>query len=565
MERWHTRHLLFGIFFLLCTLALSENSFSQQFDFRAVNLATGTTGIDVHFNDLAQASLSDLQFGDASKVLRGLPAVAGMFNVKYAASGDGVGAAFAGSDVSVQSGNEYTGVAYGGPGARKLTVLERSYAKQPLAGKVLVRILHAVNTSTAFDVYIGSATGLPLFSNIQQDKATDLLNITAEATALIITEAGQKTPLVQLTGPFGLGTPYVTLILTGTDKNNVQVYAHTFMGREEQNTQLILLEEASYANLRVVHMRPNAGVKDGDKLDVYFNRAVQADIKVTDTLKYRFTSRDYGPLFADSFRLKFVPPGESPTTSVLTVNQRLGNDTSYVMVLTQFQDLKPTILTLTRSPVNPLPPGLGSSRIRFANAAPFHTPITVVLTYGTDTMRFENVDFKTATEFRSITTGVAMSIDVYRAGQTEPFFSAGEAGLLVPAGSYLTVIASGNQQGFSVDMLNESLSGLHRLESFNSLTSVPFEGITQKYHLTSAPNPVSDRARLSFQLEQPNAIDIRLYDGMGRELGSVAQQHFEAGTVNVEVETSSLAPGMYTCVLHGGDGTVETTKIMVVR
>ena len=550
---------------MLFALTLSENSFSQQFDFRAINLATGTDGIDVHFNDLTQASLSDLKFGDASAVLRGLPAVAGMFNVKMAETGDGVGAAFAGKNVSVQSGNEYTGVAYGGPGARKLAVLERSYAKQPLAGKVLVQILHAANTPTAFDVYIGSATGLPLFSNIKQDEVTELLNVTAEATALIITETGQKTPLVQLTGPFGLGTPYVTLILTGQDKNNVQVYAHTFIGREQQVAQLILLEEASYTNLRVVHMRPNAGVKDGDKLDVYFNRAIQADNKATDTLKYRFTSRDYGPLFADSFRLKFVPPGESPTTSVLTVNQRLGNDTSYVMVLTQFQDLKPTILMLTRSPVNPLPPGLGSSLIRFANAAPFHTPITVVLTYGTDTMRFENVDFKTGTEFRSITTGVAMSIQVYRPGQTEPFFSVGDARLLVPVGAYLTLIASGNEQDFSVDMLNESLSGLQRLNAFDPLMSVPFEGITQKYQLRSSPNPVSDRARLSFHLEQSSAVGITLYDAMGRGLGSVAQQHFEEGDVSLEIETSRLAPGLYTCVLHGQDGSVGTTKIMVVR
>lgn len=564
MIRCHTRCLLWGLFSVFCILGFSANAFSQQFDFRAINLVQGSSGIDVHFNDLAQASLSNIQFGDASKVLPGLPAVGGEFNVKIAASGDGVGSAFVGETVTVQSGYEYTAVAYGSDGAEKLNVLERSN-QQPVNGKVLVRVLHAVNDAAEFDVYVGSVTGPALFTNVKQDEASKALSITAEAAALIITQAGSKVPLVQLTGPFGLGTPYLTLIMTGDSKDDLQVYAHAYTGREEQGAELIRLEEASYANLRVVHLRPNQGSKDGDKLDIYFNRTSQTDTKVTDTLKYRYTSRDFGPLFANTFRLKFVPGGESPTTTVLTLDQELGNDTSYVVILTQFQDLKPTPFVLRRSPVNPIPPGLGSSQIRFANAAPFHTPVTIVLKYGTDTMRFENVGFKNVTEFRDIPTGAPLELEAYMAGSSEPFFATGVSPLQVPVGAYLTIISSGNQGDFSVDLLNESLSGLQRLFSFDPATSVPVEDQTDRYQLTSIPNPASDRALLSFQLERPGRVDIQLYDGLGRAVGEVASGNFEAGPAGVEIDTQFLVPGTYTCVLHNEDGTIGTARVVIVR
>lgn len=564
MIRCHTRCLLLSLFSIVCLLGLNADVFSQQFDFRTINLVEGSGGIDVHFNDLAQASLSDIQYGDASKVLPGLPAVGGEFNVKIAPTGEGIGAAFVGETVTVQSSYEYTAVAYGTEAAGKLNVLERSN-QQPVNGKVLVRVLHAVNDAAEFDVYIGGVTGPALFTKVKQDEATRMLNVTAEAAALIITEAGSKVPLVQLTGPFGLGTPYLTLILTGEDKNNLQVFAHAYMGREEQGSELIRLEDASYANLRVVHLRPNPGVKEGDKLDIYFNRTSQADTKVTDTLKYRYTSRDFGPLFANTFRLKFVPEGESSSTTVLTVDQELGNDTSYVVILTQFQDLKPTPFVLRRSPVNPIPPGLGTSQIRFANAAPFHSPVTVVLKYGTDTMRFENIGFKNVTEFRAITTGVPLELEAYMGGSAEPFFTTGTSPLQVPVGAYLTVISSGNQDDFSVDLLNESLSGLQRLFSFDPATSVPMEDLTDHYQLTSVPNPASDRAFLSFQLERPGRIDIQMFDAMGRAVGNVASGNFEAGPAGVEIDTQFLAPGTYTCVLRNDDGTVGTARVVIAR
>lgn len=546
---------------LLIALLLPRSASAQtvSFNFRAVNLAPNLTGLDVHFNNLAQASLTGLEFGYASQVLTNLPAQNGTYNVKVAETGQGVGASFAGKDVAAQGNREYVGVAYGPAGGRKLTVLERNRAQLPAAEKTLVRVLNALDEQIQIDVHLGSVGGTPLFSGILPDQAGPFLNIPAEATTLIITEAGKSVPIVQLTAPLG-GTPYVTLIVTGQNRSDVQVYAMSDF--ESQKTQLVLLEEASYANVRVVHLRPNAGSLRGDSLDIYFNKATQSDTKVTDSLKYRFASREYGPIFADSFRVKFVPAGESPSTNVLALDRRMGNDTSYVVILTEFQDLKPTSLVLARTPVDPLP-GL-SSKIRVANASAFYGPVTLVLKYGSDTMRFEEVSFKSYTEFRDIPPGVILSVEAYRSGQTQPFFTGTPH--IVPAGSYLTLIAFGNEQDFLVDALNESQSGRQLLTAYGPEgSSVPFGEERVVAGLSGAPNPAHGYTRLSFSLERAGRVGVDLYDATGRLAASVPAEHFEAGEREIDLNLSAVVPGVYTCVLRSGNASGVATRIVVTR
>lgn len=555
------RCLSFSAIVLMVALLLPGITSAQtvSFNFRAVNLAPNLAGLDVHFNDLTQASLAGLEFGYASQVLTNLPAVNGTFNVKVTGAGQGVGSSFAGKDVAAQGNREYVGVVYGPSGGRRLAVLERNRAQLPATEKTLVRVLNAIDQQIPIDVYMGTVGGAPLFSNILPDQASNFLNIPAEATTLIITETGKTAPITQLTAPLG-GTPYVTLLVTGQDRSSVRVYAMNDF--DQQKTQLVLLEEASYANVRVVNLRPRIGSLRGDSLDIYFNKVTQNDTKVTDSLKYRYASREYGPVFSDSFRVKFVPAGEASSTNVLAIDRRLGNDTSYVVVLTEFQDLKPTSLVLTRTPVDPIA-GL-TSKIRFANASAFYGPITLVLSYGTDTMRFESVEFKSVTDFREIQPGIQLSVKAYRSGSSEPFFSGSPR--VVPAGSYLTLLAFGNEQGFLLDMLNESQSGRQVLTAFGPEgASVPFGDERTILALSGAPNPASTHTRLFFSTARSGAIGIELYDVMGRVAATVPTQHVEAGEKSVDLDVTSLAPGVYTCVLRSEEGSGITTKIVVAR
>ncbi|MGE3800350.1 MAG: DUF4397 domain-containing protein [Candidatus Kapaibacterium sp.] len=396
-----TRPFLFGVglivVMMLCTTASSS---AQNFDYRAVNLVSGSSGVDVHFFDREQPSIVNIAFACAAKVSQSLPSMSGAFNVKYTATGAGVGSAFVAGDATVQSGYEYTGVAYGTSSTAKLKILARNKNQNPPVDRALMRVLHAASVNASIDIHIGQVTSTPVLSAVAPDQVTSFANVSAEATTLIITEAGKQTPLARLIAPFGAGTQIVTLLVTGSNASNLSVYA--LFDQDNNKQQLLLLEESSYTNVRVVHLRPNADESGGGaRVDVYLNKSSQSDTKVTDTLRYRRASREYGPLFTDSFQVKFVSTGESPLNSLLTVNRRFSNDTSYVIAYTQFKDLRTTPIILTRSPVEPLPPGLGTTKARFVNATDFYGELTAVVIAGTDEFRFENVPFRNGTEFQN--------------------------------------------------------------------------------------------------------------------------------------------------------------------
>ena len=309
-----TLFMAFSGCILFVALCLPQTLSAQNFDYRAVNLVDGLSGMDAHFFDLEAATINNLEFAHASKVQPSLPSMAGSFSVKYANAGAGVSSSFVEGSETVQSGYEYTGIAYGSSSTPTLKILERNKSQGPASGKALLRVVHAASFTEAIDVHLGQVEAVPTLAGVTRDDATTFQSVDAEATALIITEAGGQTPLVRLTAPLGSGTPFVTLIITGT-RNNLTVYA--LFDADPTKHQLILLEESSYTNARVVHLRPNADVSGGgEKLDVYLNKATLSDTKVSDTLKYRRASRDFGPLFTDSFQVKFVPSGESPIVSV---------------------------------------------------------------------------------------------------------------------------------------------------------------------------------------------------------------------------------------------------------
>ncbi len=554
-----------GVLVVLLLLAATSLS-AQNFDFRAVHLVNGLEGIDVHFFELEQASIVNVNFGVGAKVATGLPSVSGALNVKYTATGAGISSAFATGSATVQSGYEYTGVAYGPSSSAKLKILERNKTQGPAAGKTLLRVLHAASISTPIDVHLGQVGSVPVLSAVAPDQVTPFLNVNGEATTLIITEAGKQNPLARLTAPLGAGTSIVTLIVTGSNAGNLSVYA--MFDQDPERQQLILLEESSYTNVRVVHLRPNAdGSGGGDKVDIYLNRAGQSDTKVSDTLKYRRASREFGPLFTDSFQVKFVPSGESPLSSLLTVNRRFANDTSYVVVFTQFQDKRTIPIVLTRSPVEPLPPGFGRTLVRFVNATDFYGELTAVVTAGIDTFRFESVPFRKGTEFRELPSGVPLSIEVYRAGMSTPFYSGTSSTIQVPAGAYLTIFALGDDGKFSVDMLNESQSGLQPLATFDAggPGSVRQGNREEMIPLTSAPNPTGSNTYLRFSLERTRQVTVALYNTMGQEVLTLPAKRYESGEVSIPLELESLPAGHYVCLLLGDGERLGAAPLLLVR
>ena len=79
-----------------------------------------------------------------------------------------------------------------------------------------------------------------------------------------------------------------------------------------------------------------------------------------------------------------------------------------------------------------------------------------------------------------------------------------------------------------------------------------------------APHPAVARTALALVLDRPGRVRVRLLDGLGRELRTLADEARPAGPGEVAVETLGLAPGTYFVVAETPDGT-RTQPLVVAR
>lgn len=78
------------------------------------------------------------------------------------------------------------------------------------------------------------------------------------------------------------------------------------------------------------------------------------------------------------------------------------------------------------------------------------------------------------------------------------------------------------------------------------------------------PNPSRQHATLHFGLSDATAVQITVYDLLGRSVKAPVRGQFEAGRHRTRLSTSDLAPGMYFVRMRAG-GTTRTRKLTVVR
>jgi len=78
------------------------------------------------------------------------------------------------------------------------------------------------------------------------------------------------------------------------------------------------------------------------------------------------------------------------------------------------------------------------------------------------------------------------------------------------------------------------------------------------------PNPAPQRATLHFGLSEATAVQISVYDLLGREVKALVDGRFEAGRHTERFSTSAFAPGMYFVRLRTSN-TTRTRKLTVTR
>ena len=67
------------------------------------------------------------------------------------------------------------------------------------------------------------------------------------------------------------------------------------------------------------------------------------------------------------------------------------------------------------------------------------------------------------------------------------------------------------------------------------------------------PNPVQDQLTVSFGLSEAARLEVGVFNALGQQVATVANQNFAAGTQNLRFETSNLTNGIYYLQLTDGE------------
>ena len=81
---------------------------------------------------------------------------------------------------------------------------------------------------------------------------------------------------------------------------------------------------------------------------------------------------------------------------------------------------------------------------------------------------------------------------------------------------------------------------------------------------TSHPNPFSTKTTISYSLDQPTVISLKLFDLLGREISSLASGFTDAGKHSLSFDGSSLSNGAYILRLEA-NGITASQIINIVK
>lgn len=547
---------------LLLFLAISAVALAQPYriDFRAVNLVENGGAVDIHFNNTTPATIEGLGLDSASAVLSNLQIPATPLNVKIVGAGAGLGSPLIDRDVDVETQMDYVAILHGTSGALGFKVLSRMKSQNPTAGNSLMRIYNAVSfdANSTFDFYLESTDSMAIATGITHDSATGFKNYKGTPHTLFITQAGTKIELARLTVPLvELGR--MTLIITGANKENLKVYA--LSGETSSSYKVPLLQGAEggiLPSVRVFHVWPEKAIsgKGRESLDVFFDNETQPR---TSNLKYRTASEKFGPLTNDSLTVRFALHNEGLGNPILVQGVPLRRDNDYTAILTKYKSGTAIGMILSTPNIPPLVLE-DSVNIRVAQATDYFGTLSVrVVAQITDDTLNYTLPFLGISGFAKLPRG-PFKISAYQEGSISPIMTMIDPGNY--ANSYLTIVLSGDDSTFQMDVLDDMASGK---QVFDPSSSVPFDRTSPALSLALQPNPISTTGSISYRLPQGDRVEIALFDPLGRRVATLVDGYRDGGDRSEGVDLSGLPTGAYTWRMRTDGGMLGTGRVVVLR
>ena len=82
------------------------------------------------------------------------------------------------------------------------------------------------------------------------------------------------------------------------------------------------------------------------------------------------------------------------------------------------------------------------------------------------------------------------------------------------------------------------------------------------------PNPFNPVTKIDYQIPTDGFVSLKLYDMLGREVKNVFSDNQKAGYYTVKLDGSTLASGMYFCIINlnsSGQSFTKNIKLMLIK
>jgi hypothetical protein len=91
--------------------------------------------------------------------------------------------------------------------------------------------------------------------------------------------------------------------------------------------------------------------------------------------------------------------------------------------------------------------------------------------------------------------------------------------------------------------------------------SLPVPEISKLCSLMIHPNPFSEVTMISFELDSPAGVEIKIYDRLGRIVREFSRQNYPTGTHSITWQAEEVPEGIYLIRLQTGKDNI-TRKIV---
>ncbi len=98
----------------------------------------------------------------------------------------------------------------------------------------------------------------------------------------------------------------------------------------------------------------------------------------------------------------------------------------------------------------------------------------------------------------------------------------------------------------------------------NAPAAVDGESTTSGAALACSPNPCASGTTLRVRVPRSGRVRVTLFDALGNQARTIADDHYEAGTISLWLATSDLASGNYVVRLDA-PGARDAVRIVVMK